>query len=114
MTETWEDVLFQSTAESWLSAISENIPKRVKQLLPSHRPATVAEVGALLWKETSNAGVYGWILKPRAELYLDKQVHLHVGSASKYGFGLEGEEATTSFQKQGAKQPTTSLTHPEE
>jgi hypothetical protein len=36
--------------------------------------------------------VYGRILKPRAESYLDQQVHLYVDSASKYGFGLEGRK----------------------
>ena len=89
MTETWKEVLMQKTAEVWLSAISENTSKQAKQLLASHKPPTISELEALAWTNTSNAGVYGWILKPRSKLCLDKEVRLYVGSASKYGFGLE-------------------------
>ena len=89
MTETWKEVLLQKTAELWLSAVSENTSKQAKQLLAGQEPPTVAELEALSWTETSNAGVYGWILKPRSKFYLNKEVHLYVGSASKYSFGLE-------------------------
>jgi len=89
MTEIWKEVLDQKSIESWLSNISENTPKQVKQLLASHEPLSLAELIALPWLETSKAGVYGWILKPRSQTYLDKEAYLYIGSASKYGSGLE-------------------------
>jgi hypothetical protein len=92
MTETWKEVLLQKKAELWLSAVSENTPYQVKQLLSSQRPPTLAELEALSWEKTSKPGVYGWILKPRSKYHLDKEVHLYVGSASKYRSGLEGRK----------------------
>jgi hypothetical protein len=92
MTEDWKGVLSQASAESWLWAISENTSSQIKQLLASHRPPTAVELAALPWTETSNAGVYAWILNPRSKFHLDKEVHLYVGSASRYGSGLEGRK----------------------
>lgn len=65
LTEIWKEVLDQKPTESWLSTISENTTKQVKQLLASHEPLSLAELIALPWLETSKAGVYGWILKAK-------------------------------------------------
>jgi hypothetical protein len=88
MTDTWKKVLSPKQVETWLPIIAKGIPTQVKQLLASHEPPTVAKLEVLPWIETQNAGVYGWLLKPRTKLYLNKHCHLYVGSGSKRG--IEG------------------------
>jgi len=88
MTETWMRVLSRKMTEAWQSLILKSIPTEVKKLLASHQPPTVAKLEALPWIETNTIGVYGWLLKPRTKPYLNKECQLYVGSASRYGCGL--------------------------
>jgi hypothetical protein len=90
MTDNWRKALSQNPAQTWLSIIAKGIPAPVKQLLSSDEPPTVAKLEALPWIETQNAGVYGWLLKPRRKLYLEKHCLLYVGSGSKNG--IEGRK----------------------
>ncbi|KAE8452707.1 hypothetical protein EG329_013966 [Mollisiaceae sp. DMI_Dod_QoI] len=90
MTDTWRKVLSEETAEIWLSIIAKGIPAEVKQLLAKHEAPTVTRLEALPWIETQNAGVYGWLLKPTSNLYLDGHCHLYVGAGIKRG--IEGRQ----------------------
>jgi hypothetical protein len=53
-------------------------------------PPTIAKLEALPWTETQNAGVYGWLLKPKRKFYPQKHCLIYVGSGSKHG--IEGRK----------------------
>lgn len=90
MTPTWRNYLSQRTPAVWLSMISNSIPAEVKQLLSGPDNPTFERLRALPWASTGDSGEYGRLLEPRGKLQLKKERLLYIGSASKYGAGLEG------------------------
>jgi hypothetical protein len=93
MTKAWREALSSESAEPWLSDIARGIPVKVKEVLANHGPHNIAILETLPWTETTDAGVYGWLLKPKPKLYFDSECQLYVGSTSRYGYGLEGRKS---------------------
>ena len=88
-TRQWDDKISQLPSETWLSLITEHTPKRFRSLLSSYQPPTIAQLESLDWSDTSDAGVLGWVLKPKKKsVYFDNECYLYLGSASRLGRGL--------------------------
>ncbi|KAL9002999.1 MAG: hypothetical protein Q9188_004099 [Gyalolechia gomerana] len=88
MTEKWRKALQGKSTEDWLSTISAGIPGNVKKLLGGLRPPTWGELEALLSTDTDDAGVYARLVSSRYEIQTVSDRYLYVGSASRYGGGL--------------------------
>jgi len=81
--------LSSSPPEVWLSRIKEHTPKPFRSILASHQAPTIARLESLEWSDTTAAGVYGLVWKPkRKSVYLDSECYLYTGSASIYDRGL--------------------------
>ena len=90
MTPTWRDALSEKSSERWLSTISEGIPEDVKRILGSLQPPTYDELERLSSVDSIDAGVYARLITSRYELQTANDRYLYIGSASKYGSGLNG------------------------
>ncbi|KAF2192906.1 hypothetical protein K469DRAFT_693007 [Zopfia rhizophila CBS 207.26] len=88
MTQTWREALQGKSAEEWLSSISAGIPEDVKRVLGGLRPPTWEELESLSLIDTNDAGVYARLVKSRYEFQMVSDRYLYVGSASRYGGGL--------------------------
>lgn len=88
MTEKWREALQEKSAEEWLSAISAGIPENIKKILGGLRPPTWEELEGLPWTDTDDAGVYARLVSSRYEIQTASDRYLYVGSASRYGGGL--------------------------
>jgi len=88
MTPTWEKALSTKSAEEWLSPISQGIPEGVKKILGGLRPPTYVELENLPSVHSTDAGVYARLVTSRYELQMASDRYLYVGSASRYGKGL--------------------------
>lgn len=93
MTPTWREALSKKTVEEWLSPISQGIPERVKRILGGLQPPTYEELESLPAVNSTDAGVYARLVKARYELQMASDRYLYVGSASRYGRGLNGRVA---------------------
>lgn len=89
MTPTWREALSKKPAEKWLSLISHGIPEGVKRILGGLQPPTYKELNSLPLVDSIDAGVYARLVKSRYELQMGDR-YLYVGSASRYGRGLNG------------------------
>jgi hypothetical protein len=92
MTKAWKDAVSSESTESWLSDIAKGIPVQVKEVLANHDPPHIATLETLPWTGTTDAGVYGWLLKPKPKLYFNSECQLYVGSIGRYRYGLEGRK----------------------
>jgi hypothetical protein len=92
MTKAWKDAVSSESTESWLSDIAKGIPVQVKEVLANHDPPNIATLETLPWTGTTDAGVYGWLLKPKPKLYFNSECQLYVGSTGRYRYGLEGRK----------------------
>lgn len=43
----------------------EYTPRHVKSILASHQPPNIAQLESVEWSNTTIAGVYRWVLKPK-------------------------------------------------
>jgi hypothetical protein len=88
-TRKWDMILSNSPPEAWLSRIKEHTPQPFRSILASNQPPTIARLESLEWFDTTAAGVYGLVWKPkRKSVYLDSECYLYTSSASNYGRGL--------------------------
>ncbi|MCJ1406507.1 hypothetical protein MMC19_000572 [Ptychographa xylographoides] len=90
MTPTWRDALLKKSSTRWLSTISNGIPKNVKRILGSLQPPTYDELECLSSVDSTNAGVYARLVTSCYEYQTASDRYLYVGSASKYGSGING------------------------
>ncbi|KAI4173617.1 MAG: hypothetical protein LQ343_002792 [Gyalolechia ehrenbergii] len=88
MTEKWRKALQRKPTEEWLSTFSAGIPGNVKRLLGGLRPPTWGELEALPSTYTDDAGVYARLVSSRYEIQTGSDRYLYIGSASRYGGGL--------------------------
>ncbi|KAF1926327.1 uncharacterized protein M421DRAFT_6956 [Didymella exigua CBS 183.55] len=88
MTQAWREALQEKSANEWLSSISLGIPEDVKKALGGLRPPTWDELGSLPLIDTNNAGVYARLVMSRHKVQMVSDRYLYVGSASRYGGGL--------------------------
>lgn len=88
MTQMWREALQQRSTEQWLSSISMGVPEDVKRVLGRLRPPTWEELRSLPLVDTNDAGVYARLVTSNYELQMVRDRYLYVGSASKYGDGL--------------------------
>jgi hypothetical protein len=90
MTPTWRKALSEKSSETWLSSISEGIPEDVKRILGGLQSPTYHEFECLSSVNSTDAGVYARLVTSRYEIQTAGDRYLYVGSASKYGSGLNG------------------------
>ncbi|KAF2008181.1 hypothetical protein P154DRAFT_584800 [Amniculicola lignicola CBS 123094] len=88
MTQTWREALQEKSKEEWLSIVSAGIPQDVKNVLGGLRPPTWDELESLPLIDTNDAGMYARLVTSRHKFQMVTDRHLYVGSASKYGGGL--------------------------
>jgi hypothetical protein len=88
MTPTWRKALSEKSSETWLSSISEGIPEDVKRILGGLQSPTYHELECLSSVNSTDAGVYARLVTSRYEIQAASDRYLYVGSASKYGSGL--------------------------
>lgn len=69
------------------------IPEDVKKALGGLRPPTWDELESLPLVDTNDAGVYARLVTSRHQFQMVTDRYLYVGSASKYGHGLNGRIA---------------------
>ncbi|OAG39733.1 hypothetical protein AYO21_06008 [Fonsecaea monophora] len=84
------NALSKKSAEQWLALIAEEIPEKVKKILGSLHPPTNDELERLPPVNLTNAGVYARLVTSRYPVPVASNRYLYVGSASKYGTGLQG------------------------
>lgn len=90
LTPIWRDVLSEKSGERWLTAILEGIPEDVKKVLGGLHPPAYDELEHLSPVNSTDAGVYARLVTSQYEVQTASDRYLYVGSASKYGSGLEG------------------------
>ena len=90
MTPTWREALSKKSAEQWLSSISDGIPEDIKGILAGLQPPTYEDFESLPSADSIDAGVYIRLTKSRYEFQRASERYTYVGSASKYGSGLNG------------------------
>jgi Uri superfamily endonuclease len=88
MAQTWREALQEKPAEEWLSSVSMGIPEHIKKALGGLRPPTWVELESLPLIDTNDAGVYARLVTSRHQIQMVSDRYLYVGSASKYGGGL--------------------------
>ena len=105
MTPTWREALLEKSSERWLSTISDGIPENIKRILGSLQPPTYDELECLSSVDSTDAGVYARLITSRYELQTANDRYLYVGSASKYGSGLNGR-VLQHFEKRSRRDET--------
>lgn len=90
MTPIWREALSKKSSKQWLTRTSEGIPKDVKKILGGLRPPTFDELEHLSPINSTDAGVYARLVTSRYPVLAVSDRYLYVGSASKYGSGLQG------------------------
>lgn len=103
MAQAWEEALREKPANEWLSSISSFIPDDVKRILGGLQPPTWEELESLPVVDTNDAGVYARLAKSPSEFQTAGDRYLYVGSASKYGGGLNAR-VTQHMKKRGSKE----------
>jgi hypothetical protein len=68
----------------------QGIPEGFKRILGGLQPPTHEEIESLPSSDSADAGVYARLVKSRHELQIAIDRYLYVGSASRYGSGLNG------------------------
>ena len=97
MTLTWREALSKQSAEEWLLTISQGIPEGFERILGGLQPPTHEEIESLPSSDSADAGVYARLVKSRHELQIAIDRYLYVGSASRYGSGLNGRVSRENF-----------------
>jgi hypothetical protein len=90
MTPNWTEALSQKSAKHWLTPISEGMPEDVKKILGGLQPPTYDELEQLSPVNSTDAGVYARLVTSRYPVQEASDRYSYVGSASKYGLGLQG------------------------
>ena len=81
-------------ASHWQTMIAETIPQCLVSILASLQTPHLARLESLPRSETTSAGVYAWILKPkRGSFHFDNECYVYIGSATKYDRGLRDRKA---------------------
>ena len=93
MTHRWEEALQEKSAEQWLSKISMGITEDTKKVLGGLQPPTWEELERLPLVNTNEAVVYARLVTSRHYTEIPSSRYLYVGSASKYGGGLNSRIA---------------------
>lgn len=93
MTQAWREALQKKRVDEWLSSISLGIPEGVKKALGGLRPPTWDELENFPLIDTNDAGVYARLVTSRHKVQMVSDRYLYVGSASKYGGGLNSRIA---------------------
>ena len=94
VTLEWAKSLAAHPVSHWQAMITQACCPELMPILTSIQPPRLAIVEALPWHETSVAGVFAWILKPRKTSFQsDDQCYVYIGSASQHGVGLSGRKA---------------------
>ena len=88
MAKEWDKIFLSMPLETWFSSIRGHTPERVKSLLASYQPPTVNQLESLEWSDTTAAGVFGWVLKPKSSISFDNECYLYVSSTSRFDGGL--------------------------
>jgi len=78
------------SAERWLNPISKEVLENMKKILGGLRPLTLTKVKHLSPVNSMDAGAYARLVTSRYPVQAASDQYLHVGSASKYGCGLQG------------------------
>jgi hypothetical protein len=91
--QTWTEALEEKQFKEWLSRISTGIPDGVKKVLGGLRPPTWEEILSLPLIDTNDAGVYARLATSRHGSQMASDRYLYVGSASRYGGGLNSRIA---------------------
>ncbi|KAI0540497.1 hypothetical protein GGR58DRAFT_499073 [Xylaria digitata] len=91
MTPTWRIALSKKPAVYWLSSVSAGIPADVKNILGGLQPPTYDKLEHLSPVISTDAGVYARLVTSRFSVQATNDRYLYVGSASKYGSGLQGK-----------------------
>ena len=94
MTSKWNKVLMTQESTQWQTMIAETFPQRLVSILASIQPPHLARLESLPWSDTSSAGVFAWILKPKkGSFHFDNECYVYIGSATRYGMGLRDRKA---------------------
>ena len=99
MTSKWNEVLKTEEPSHWQSMILEQISGELLPILASIQPPHLARFESLSWSDTTSAGVYAWILKPKkGSFHFDNECFVYVGSATKYNKGLRDQKDELSVR----------------
>ncbi|KIW84082.1 hypothetical protein Z517_03328 [Fonsecaea pedrosoi CBS 271.37] len=90
MKPAWTSALSKKSAEQWLIFIAEGMPEEVKKILGGLQLPINDELERLHPVSSTNAGVYARLVTSRYSVPAASDRYLYVGSASKYGSGLQG------------------------
>ncbi|KAJ2975304.1 hypothetical protein NUW58_g8396 [Xylaria curta] len=91
-TEQWDRILMGTPRAEWVERILALIPTPVGRLLAAPSPPTISTLRSLEWENSSNMGVYTWILTRKIHNPFYPKHYVYVGSATKYGWGLSGRK----------------------
>ena len=99
LTKKWDEVLRTDDPSHWQSMILEKISGEVVPILASIQPPHLARFESLSWSDTTSAGVYAWILKPKkGSFHFDNECFVYVGSATQYNKGLRDRKDQLSVR----------------
>jgi hypothetical protein len=94
-TAKWKKILSLRSSEEWAALIVAHTPEEFKSILESEQFPDLAKLMTLPWSDTKNAGVYGWVLRPKdKEVFRDDERFLYTGSASAASGGLKGKKGS--------------------
>lgn len=102
MTEDWSRVLQAVPREIWIKEMLALLSAPVGRILAAPSPPTIADLKSFGWEDTSNLGVYAWILSRKHLNPFFPEHYVYVGSATKLGWGLIGRKIQHLGGKEGS------------
>ncbi|KAF5601344.1 hypothetical protein FPCIR_2323 [Fusarium pseudocircinatum] len=102
MTEDWGRAFRPVPREIWIKEILALISAPVRRILAAPTPPTIADLKSFGWENTSNLGVYAWILRRKHFNPFFPERYVYIGSGTKLGWGLSGRKYQHQKGKEGS------------